>query len=281
MRCCSSHRLLRSHLAVASRYVRRFGKISNVEIRSQQSAVRPPAEFDWLSAPRRSPLTAIAWKQSRESGPLVVAGLVGIVGLTLVIAISNLKTIDPHRFSQMLSAVSFTLGSAITLITGIGVCFYDVVPQVNTFWRSRPIDPDTWFWSKFVTGLAVLLLVLDLPILVVLTAIEYGSARFTFSAPVYIAAQLALFSAAVVTTCLTRHAVYSAILSIPLTFSGMVLVWIATKTAGAIGWITRVPETLGDLSPLQCFTGFVITFIACTVLGWLAVRCDWGRKSRY
>ena len=41
----------------------------------------------------------------------------------------------------MVGIFSVSLGFAVTLIVGVGVCFYDVGPQLNTFWRSRPIDP--------------------------------------------------------------------------------------------------------------------------------------------
>ena len=272
-----------AHLALAGSYLRRFARIENIEVRSQQTAAKPSAEIDWLSAPRRSPLTAIAWKQARESGPLVVAGLAGIVGMTLAMGLANQGVLRafPERLALMLAGVSVWLGTAITLITGIGICFHDVVPQVNTFWRSRPIDPNLWFWSKYATGLAVLLCILDLPILTVLTAIQYGSARFQASVLMSIAAQLALFAAAVATTCLVRHAVYSAILSIPLMFVGLAVVWIVAKAAATVGWTDHMPETFDDLSPSQFTVGYLLTFIACTLLGWLAIRYDWGRKSRY
>ena len=61
-------------------------------------------------------------------------------------------------------------------------------------------------------------------------------------------AQVGLFAAAVATTCLVRHAVYAAILSIPLMYFGVVTVWIALKSARALGWTDRHPSRLMDMS---------------------------------
>jgi len=36
--------------------------------------------------------------------------------------------------------------------------------KLGNFWRSRPINPDLWFWAKYATGLLILLGVLYLPV---------------------------------------------------------------------------------------------------------------------
>ena len=191
----------------------------------------------------------------------------------------------PHigQFVEMTTIVGVFIGFAITLIVGVGVCYYDVSPQQNTFWRSRPINPDTWFWSKFVTGLVILVIALYIPLLVVIFAFHPDPSRFLTanSGTTVFAAQIAVFAAAVATTCLVRHAVYAAILSIPLTYFGVIVVWIALKAAGVVGWITDAPNRMVDMSDSQVASGFLLTFFVCTVLGWLAMRYDWGRKSRY
>ena len=146
--------------------------------------------------------------------------------------------------------VGVCIGFAITLIVGIGVCFYDVSPQQNTFWRSRPINPDTWFWVKFFTGLIILVATLYIPLLVVVFAFHPDPDHFlpSNSATAIFVAQFALFAAAVATTCLVRHAVYAAILSIPLMYFGVIVVWIALKSAGAVGWINDAPSRMVDMS---------------------------------
>jgi hypothetical protein len=274
-----------THLALSGWYVRRFGRTANLEVRSPQVAVRQSSRADWLSPPRPSVTAAIVWKQFRESGPLVLAGLAGVVGITLGIFGSDPSGYLSRRgqFIEMTAAVGEFIGFAITLIVGVGVCYYDVSPQQNTFWRSRPINPDTWYWSKFVTGLVILVVALDVPLLVVIFSIHPNPNQFMTanSGTTTLAAQIAVFAAAVATTSIVRQAFYAAILSIPLMYFGVVVVWIGLKLAGAVGWITGPPIRMIDLTDSQFVSGFLLTFFVCTVLGWLAVRYDWGRKSRY
>jgi hypothetical protein len=179
--------------------------------------------------------------------------------------------------------VGVCIGFSITLIVGIGVCFYDVSPQQNTFWRSRPINPDSWFWVKFFTGLAILVATFSIPLFALVSAIHPDLDHFLprHAAIALLLAQIALFSSAVATTCLVRHAVYGAILSIPLLYFGIIVMWIALRVAGTVGWISDVPLRMVDMSYGQLGLGFLVTFVVSTMLGWLAMRYDWGRKSRY
>ena len=68
---------------------------------------------------------------------------------------------------EIYNAIAIVLGFVMAMVIGIGVCFYDVQPQLNTFWRSRPIHPDLWFWCKYITGLAVLLTAIYAPMFLI------------------------------------------------------------------------------------------------------------------
>ena len=67
-----------THLALVAWYLVRFGRIANADVRSPQLALPLAGRPDWLAPPRRSWLSAIVWKQFRESGPIVAAGLAGV-----------------------------------------------------------------------------------------------------------------------------------------------------------------------------------------------------------
>jgi hypothetical protein len=58
-----------THVALAVRYVRRFARISDLEIRSPNAATIGTGALDWLGPPRSTPFMAIAWKQFREAVP--------------------------------------------------------------------------------------------------------------------------------------------------------------------------------------------------------------------
>jgi hypothetical protein len=275
-----------THVALACWYVCRFGRTANLAVRSPQTAVRQPNRLDWLSAPRETAISAITWKQFRESGPLVLAGVAGIIGITLGVFCANASWFlnRPGEFVGMVSAVGICIGFAITLIVGIGICFYDVNPQQNTFWRSRPINPDVWYWVKFFAGLLILVCTLFIPLLAVVKAFQPDPSKTPLtsdSVTALLLGQAALFAAAVTTTCLVRHAVYGAILSVPLMYCGVVVIWMGLKFAGAVGWTNHAPARMAEMSRSELALGFLFTFVVSAVLGWLATRYDWGRKSRY
>jgi hypothetical protein len=289
------------HVALAVRYIRRFGQISDLEIRSPKTATLGAGPLDWLGPPRRSPFTAIAWKQFRESGPLALVGLAGIV---VVVAAFLFGDFEPSvsQFGEVYARVSVSMGLGIAIIIGIGVFLYDVGPGLNTFWRSRPINPNQWFWTKFFSGLAIVLAAIYGPIVLavlpkIVQAVAYMAEKpesreriigslsdsemgFLLMFPLI---TIAIFAAAAAMTCLVRNAVYAAILSIGIVFLGVATVAFALGLARLVrgdGW----PEYTSDLfemTELQFAAAFFFSFLTSTLLAWLAVRNDWGQKSRY
>jgi hypothetical protein len=271
-----------THLALVAWYVSRFGRVSSIGVRSPQAALRERP--DWLPPPRGSAASAIAWKQFRESGPLVLAGLAGAVAIVLLVFAGDPFHYmrKPDEFAMLFSGVIAYLGFGVALVVGIGVCLYDVGPQLSTFWRSRPVNADLWFWSKFVTGVTVLMVALYLPLVAIVFLVSDPETVFGNS-PVMLMplVHLAIFAAAVAMTCLVRHAVYAAILSIPTLYLGVVIVWAALNAAKLLHVIDAAPRKMWDMTAGQVGAGFLLTFFVGTILAWLAVRYDWGRKSRY
>ena len=273
------------HVLLAAFYVQRFGQIAEREIVSPRQAVPDARRYDWLAPPRRSSLSAIAWKQFRESGPIALVGLAGTVALVACVALSEFATAGRILVSlgMVYARVAAVVGFCVAMVVGIGVCVHDVKAQLNTFWRSRPIHPDSWYWCKYSTGLAVVLASVYGPIILML-AVGNTSVLEGVNIPEAIVIpwlHVAVFAAAVAMTCLVRQAVYAAILSIALMYSFVVATWAVLLAAGKLRLLQTPPESLGELSEAQVTAGLMICFGANTVLAWLAVRYDWGRKSRY
>jgi len=271
------------HLALAIWYVRSFGRVANLEIRSPQIAAREAGRTDWLAPPRRSQLTAVVWKQFRESGPIVLVGLAGVVGIVLLfmaaerIVAAGGTTYTP--LGMIYARVAIVFGFVVALVVGIGVCLHDVAPQLSTFWRSRPINPDLWFWTKFGTGLMIVLAAIYVPILLVTLPVGLDNLwdpDVSFIPTLHIA----VFAAAVMTTCLVRHAVYAAILSIAVVYLGVLTVLATWLAAGMLG-LVRLNPVWWEPTEMQVAAGLLISFFASTLIAWLAVRYDWGWKSRY
>jgi hypothetical protein len=295
-------------ILLAIRYVCRFGRISDTEIRSPKTAQVGPGPLGWLGPPRRSPFTAIVWKQCRESGPLALVGVAVVIAIVAVIFAVNWHQFNdnvgqlPVFLLVVFAAVSASFGMVVAMIVGIGVFLHDTGPGLNTFWRSRPIRPNLWFWTKFTSGLAIALAAIYGPIVLfaVLFALP-GSFIFVTSPDIELAnavnllresfdpvilvfptITIATFAAAAAMTCLVRNAVYAAILSIAVVYIGFLATAFALAVAQLIrseGSLIYIGKAIDEMSPVQAAAGLLLTFIACTLLAWLAVRNDWGQKA--
>jgi hypothetical protein len=278
-----------THLLLVARYVSRFGRTEDREVHSPRAVIGERCRAEWLAPPRRFPITAAAWKQARESGPVILVGLSVIIGLyasiwfTIWIAKGDVDGELSGRAGLLYARIATISGLFITLVVGIGVSLNDMGPSLNTFWRSRPIQPDLWFWTKFMTGLIAVLAAIYVPI--GLFAAFFDTSVFEIQHEpdlvTFLAGQIALFAAAVMTTCLVRQAVYAAILSIPLVYLGPLVMQLLLVVARMAGWMERPPEGLMQITDVHIATGFALCFVVCTVIAWLAMRYDWGRKSRY
>jgi hypothetical protein len=282
---------------LAGWFVYRFGRVSDVEIRSHKTVPIGSGQLDWLGPPRRTSFRAIAWKQFRESGPLALVGvavIVGIVAMILVVERSNSIDRLTHLF-EVYAGVTASLGFAVAMIVGIGVFLYDVGPGLNTFWRSRPINPNLWFWTKLLSGLAIVLGAIYGPLVIAalprITLAATVAGREAFSSILHGNSELlifpaltaAIFAAAAAMTVLVRNAVYAAILSVAVVYLAMVAVAVALASARFLrgdGWPDGNSE-LSDLTAAQAAIGLLISTAISTLVAWLAVRNDWGQKSRY
>ena len=274
-----------TYALLARRYIRRFGLIAKSENYSSQGAIRDANRAEWLPPPRRSRLTAIAWKQVRESAPILIAGLAGTIGVFLIFIAVSWREINyrPNELFDVFSGIAVLLGFVVAIVLGIGVCLYDMSPPLSAFWRSRPINPDVWFWTKFLAGLTILLVAIYLPIVLFALALQSTTSLLAIQADAYTfpLAHMAIFASAVMVTCLVRQAVYSAILSITATylgiFAGVGLWW----TASYLGLVSWDSQSWRDLNESRLAFGLVVSFCISTLFAWLAMRYDWGRKSGY
>jgi hypothetical protein len=265
------------HILFATFYIRRFGRIAERDITSPQVAKRDHRRHDWLGPPRHSALTAIAWKQLRESGPIAAVGLTGIVATTVLLY--SMPGTD--SFYVVYTATSTVLGSCLALVIGVGVVLHDVSPPLSEFWRARPINPDWWFQLKFATGLMIVVVTIYVP-LGAIAALLHALPYDPDVAAIIPWLHVATFAAAVAMTCLVRHAVYAAILTIAMIYLSIVVVSLVWIVLALFGW-TQVPENWPDLleETSTIVSGLVAGFVFSTLLAWLAVRYDWGCKSRY
>ncbi len=260
-----------SHTCLILWFLLRFGRTPSVSRQSRRATLVTDPQTLWLAPPRRSRLTAVLWKQLRETGPFVLLGVAAIVGSSTLI-FQRIENPGPRgEFADIFLGIGAYLGFFIVIVAGIGVMLDDLKPGLHTFWRSRPINPDLWFWVKFFTGLAVTALSLGIPLLLVLW---FGRTYWVDSigrgdrGPLIMTSALFLstYCFAVVAMALVRRPLYAAIFSI-----GLIGICFAT-----IEYL--LPDSF-EFHPGAVFVWALVLSVIATIAAWLAVRYDIGYKG--
>jgi ABC-type transport system involved in multi-copper enzyme maturation permease subunit len=267
------------HLGLIAIFVIRFGRVTG-RPRSWPTAMATASPETWPRAPWNSQTGAIVWKQFRESTPIVGVGLAGALGFAAISAVTSWHDVlqHPSMIAEVIAGATIVIGIFVTLVVGIGVSYSDAGRSLNEFWRSRPINPDLWYWSKCASGLLILLFATLLP-----AAPAYLLDPRPDNPPYIVLAicggLTSSYLAAVAVTSVVRHAVYSAILSIATLWAGYLIVWLGVSTVHRLLAHEPVFQSLEEHPSVPLMvTGLTSVAIAVTLFGWLAVRYDWGRK---
>ncbi|TWT38089.1 hypothetical protein KOR34_30570 [Posidoniimonas corsicana] len=264
------------HVALAAIFVTRYGRPLVSGTGNSQPAVSPLLPVrDFLAPPRRSRAVALAWKELRECGPLVLAGIGGclLFGLTvLVVALVNgegdFSARGRRELALFLVAPVVYVAPLVAVIVGLGATLRDLSPSLNTFWRSRPIDADQAFWVPAATGVATLAVCFVLPALLVVWWVQVSP--WTLHNEVTIgwvgtgaAALLLFFSTGACFAAATRNAIYAAILSLGVSLTAVV--WLG-ELFDDRRWITELWQM--NLALLALGT-------AALLAAWAIYRADW------
>jgi ABC-type transport system involved in multi-copper enzyme maturation permease subunit len=278
-----------AHLGLATWFVVRFAKGAESVVRSPRTAKPFNQKLDWLGPPRHSQLGAIAWKQFRESGPIVVASLAGMLVISAMFTIAHIRDVRnrPELLADVVGLVTMALALPTVLVVGIGVSLNDLGPKLNTFWRSRPIDPDLWYWTKFAAGLIALVAAMLVPLAILAAAVRFGGANSSGRSFLndgvgreMIVIFLAIYSVAVATTCLIRQAVYAAILAIGTLLIAPIVVLIVDKLGHQLFGNAFGDSFFAKHEGQICLIALCAVSIAVLMLGWLATRYDRGTKGQ-
>lgn len=256
------------HAALAACFIARYGRSTQNDAYSPKAVATGVPTLGWIGPPRRGPLTAIIWKQFRESTPIVLAGIAGIFGFFTanLLTYPDFYTADRRHMGELMVELDSVIGFLVALAVGIGVFDRDLGPKLNAFWRSRPINPDLWFWTKFVTGLGVLLTATSLPVFIGWLASIAPRPDSGIEIRMVYYLQVTVFVAALAAICFVRQSVFAAILgggTLAIALSAVHYFWDADK---------HDVET----TTLICATAIIVFGI---LAAWLSVRCDWGRKN--
>ena len=153
-------------LAIIGRlFITRYGALSGSSTPAKRRRFRIALPPILARIPIRLPgrLPAMIWLELRQSVPLAAFGFV----LGVLMTIASVLIERQHGYSFGISLLMdlpssmFVVAMLWAVVVGSGLYSADLSSGLGAFWRSRPISPDLWFWTKFVVGLAAVVGVLD------------------------------------------------------------------------------------------------------------------------
>jgi hypothetical protein len=176
----------------------------------------------WLRLPLRRPgkLTALIWSELSQSLPLAISGLL----LAFLMTIAGVF-MDGGRGGHSLGATmlmdmphsTWIVAMLWAVVVGSSLYSAELAPGLGSFWRSRPISPGKWFWTKFVIGLLAVLTVLD-GVTILLSWTSPRDSMTTGMSWAYVACMpiqhAFLYALAVLATCWLRKSVIGAFLAL-------------------------------------------------------------------
>ena len=265
-------------ILLACWFVRRYG--TRLAVRQSRRRIWRhwwPAVWSRVPVPLPNRAAALIWVNLRQALPIALCGLILVVLLTIA---GLLSSHDPWEgFRSQLPSSTWCVAALWATVVGVGIFAAELRPGLSGFWRSRPIGARSWFWCKFLTGLAATLLVLDGVTIFVSWGTPIG--HTTGMSWSYIACMpilhATLYALAVLGICLLRRPVGGATLAI----AGYLVTSILIEAFGGESFepitvhnhllaceIDGQFNLLGHHYPLVY--GTLVTVIA--VSGWLACR---------
>lgn len=150
----------------AARYGASRGSSTAATQRRFRVALPPILSHILVLPPGRVP--AMIWLELRQSVPLAAFGLLLAALMSLANVLIEPRPGDSFGTSVLMDLPhsAFIVAMLWAIVVGSGLFSADLGAGLGAFWRSRPISPSLWFWTKFLVGLAAVVAVLDgVPIL--------------------------------------------------------------------------------------------------------------------
>ncbi len=198
-----------------------------------------PTRAPRLGQPFRSPRWAIAWLQVTEAMPICVGGSFLLIAWSSILAFFFAQgglLID--RAIDVLAKSAVGIGFLWVGVVGVSTFVPNLQSGLATFWRSRPISPGSWFWSKFWLGAIISLAAIHIPAMVAIDLIHKLASQDRTSVLIgYLCVPLThlmIYSISVLAACLFRHIVYAGILGLCASAAIVLLPVLGRLDAGGV-----------------------------------------------
>lgn len=226
------------------------------------------------------PLTAMAWKEWRESRVFLWIALGVFLVLPIIGALEGFAQYS-HHFVISTSGWIYYFGGVLAVFVGVGATCRDMGEHLEDFWRSRPVSAFQWMLVKYLVGLIVVLVGCLLPLIVeLLLNWNVETLRIAMCLPFMWAA---IYSIAFCIGCLLRRPAQAAMLAL----TALLLVYYLPAVLPPLQWMdfTLLVEPWIDrhnifLARNFAFAGGMLGIaVVALILGVLAVRRNWRIES--
>jgi len=158
---------------------------------------------------------ALLWKEWREIRWFLVVGAAIFIGWPLLEAVGNYRLGRGFYSADMPEGMAFFLGGPFAILVAVGVTCRDLKEEIMCFWQSRPVSIRRWAATKYLTGLAVVLVVLCVPLVMKIFVMraEHELGQLSGILTCHTFTVILIYSISFFAGCLIRTPVYAAIFS--------------------------------------------------------------------
>jgi ABC-type transport system involved in multi-copper enzyme maturation permease subunit len=201
---------------------------------------------------------SLLWKEWREVHWFLIAGAAIFIGWPLIEAVSNYRLWQSF-YSDMPAGMVLLFGGFFAILVAAGATCRDLQGNIACFWQSRPVAIWRWVITKYLVGLAVILVVLTVPVL--MQILMAGRADGSYNRAGGFATVLVchtftiilVYSLSFVAGCLIRSPVYAVIFSAALAMLVYFLPMLAPPLEGfsVFNIMMQSPMEIVKLSKLE------------------------------
>lgn len=210
-----------------------------------------------------------AWKELRENRWLGLASLGVFLGISFIPSlIESWVRPDTGWYRGNALGVFLVGGAVLALVTGV-LAVGREQGAIERFWRSRPVNLNHWLLSKYVVGLAVVMLVCWTPLLIEAVGKGFAGRNGLMSeslilCSLYSFTLLLIYSISFLLGQCIRRILHAAILAV----GAMAAVIVMPLTVAPLRWVSMEVVARADVGTLDAgsYAAFAATMTAISLI---------------
>jgi len=221
--------------------------------------------------------TALLWKEWREIRWFLVAGAAIFIGWPLLEAAGNYLTGRGFYSADMPKVMALFLGGPFAILVAVGVTCRDLKEEITYFWQSRPVSIRRWAVTKYLVGLAVVLIVLCVPLVMKIFVMkaEHELGQLSGILTCHTFTVILIYSISFLAGCLIRMPVYAVIFSGALAILVYFLPVLIPPLENLSVFNIMMQSSRYNIDLLRYIAFALVGSFAAVVLSGIAVKRNW------